>query len=289
MSRTNIKILLILLIFLLNTPLSAAPKVVVSVAPLHSLVAALMDGVAVPTLLLEQDVAYDRTMDNFQKSRLLTADIMIWSGPGLETSIAQTLEQMPLLEQKLLTLSNYVPLLGRHEVSAPIASRQLNRELGFWNDPRLASMAVRMITPRLVRLDPDHQEQYLDNEIRLLNQLKDLEREIADRLSMFESIALEAMAGIDPYFSHRFVITPVIVSSETQGFNRVAIGRSNTCAKRRFQPNFLKPGPTLYFESMRTAADHIASCMQHRKDAGTLASHEERQYLSDSSAGIMGI
>lgn len=57
--------------------------------------------------------------------------------------------------------------------------RDQTREMKFWFDPRLAIMAVRRIAPLLVHLDPEDQELYLDNEIRLVQKLKGLEPEIA--------------------------------------------------------------------------------------------------------------
>jgi len=259
------KALAMFLLCLFASSLSAAPRVVVSLAPLHSLVASLMEGVAEPTLLLQQDAASGEALDAFQKSRLLTADMVVWSGAGLEKSIARTLEGMPLLENKLLTLSNYVPLLGRADAWGPVESRQLSRELGFWNDPRLAIMAVRMLTPRLVRLDPDNQEIYLDNEIGLLKRLKGLEKAITRDLSGYDAASPRAIAALDPYFRHRFIPASLDVSDTTGGYRRVADG--GECSGLAVESAEIQPGPAYYREFMQQTAKTLAACMW-RTDKG---------------------
>ena len=171
--------LLTLFLMLLTSMVHAAPRVVVSIPSLHSLVVELMQGAEQPQLILAQDMADSGEMDAFQKTQMIAADMVIWVGPGLETPMAHTLAELPILNNKLITLSNYVPLLARDDYQGSLESRQLSRDLRFLTDPRLAVMAVRMITPRLVRLDPEHQELYLDNEIALIGKLKSLEQDCA--------------------------------------------------------------------------------------------------------------
>jgi zinc transport system substrate-binding protein len=65
---------------------SADPKVVVSIKPLHSLVAGVMENVGEPELLLNGTVSpHDYNLKPSQAQGLQDADLVIWVGEGLET------------------------------------------------------------------------------------------------------------------------------------------------------------------------------------------------------------
>ncbi|MCU7810636.1 MAG: hypothetical protein KZQ77_05300, partial [Candidatus Thiodiazotropha sp. (ex Notomyrtea botanica)] len=70
----------------------AAPRVVVSLPAIHSLVANIMHGVGEPVLLYDHESNTADTLDPFQKSELLTADLVIWIGAGLEASLSDMLD-----------------------------------------------------------------------------------------------------------------------------------------------------------------------------------------------------
>ena len=83
-------------------------------------------------------------------------------------------------------------------------------------------LVVHQITPQLVRLDPEHQDLYLDNEIALMMQLHGLEAEIASRLGPAPSLSADRLAGIDPYFRHRFLDSAMIVAAADEGLRKVS-------------------------------------------------------------------
>jgi len=269
--------MVLLLMFVSAGPVSAAPRVVVSIPPLYSLVSALMQGAEEPALILEQDTAYSGNMDAFQKSQMIAADMVIWVGPGLETPIARTLEQLPILDSKLITLSNYVPLLTRDDHQGPPESRQLSRDLRFWTDPRLAIMAVRMITPRLVRLDPEHQELYLDNEIALIKKLKILEQDIAAMFVPFNSKPHDMVAGLDRYFAHRFMASTELASNVDGALYKVSTGRPTSCINIKSVKQNMTPAASYYFETMRQTAQAVYSCIKGSQAQTTVAKQEQAE------------
>ena len=64
---------------------TAAPDVVVSIKPVHSLVAAIMQGVGEPQLIVDGAASphtYNLRPSNARK--LEKADVVFWVGPGLE-------------------------------------------------------------------------------------------------------------------------------------------------------------------------------------------------------------
>lgn len=261
----------LLLAFGISGSVVAEPRVVVSLAPLHSLVSALMQGVTEPVLLFERDVDADSKLDPFQKGRMITADMLVWVGPGLETPLAQMLEQSPMLRNKLITLSNYLPLLRHAGYAGLGTSRQSAHDMTFWSDPRLAIMAVRMITPRLVRLDPDHQEIYLDNEIALIKQLQDLEQEISDLLAPYGAGSALQIAGVDQYFRHRYLASAAFETDNGGSLRKVSTSIAATCTHTNDNAATLTPGSDYYFAAMRQTAQAVAGCMQRLEAAKTVS------------------
>jgi zinc transport system substrate-binding protein len=70
----------------------AAPQVVVSIKPIHSLAAGVMQGVASPILLLEPPNSPHYFQLRPSHAKLLQeADLMIWVGPDLENFLSTPL------------------------------------------------------------------------------------------------------------------------------------------------------------------------------------------------------
>lgn len=73
----------------------AAPEVVVSVKPIHSLVAAVMEGVAVPKLIVEGAASpHTFTMKPSNARSLEKADVIFWVGENLETFLEKPLNAL---------------------------------------------------------------------------------------------------------------------------------------------------------------------------------------------------
>ena len=248
-------------------PAIAEPKVVVGNAPVHSLVSALMEGVGKPKLLIDSAAVSNTELNPFQLADLLTADMVVWAGAGYESVVDKALTGMPQLENKLLTLSNYVPLLPREGYDPLSSARQANRDLRFWSDPKLAVMAVRLITPRLVRLDPDNTERYLDNEIELLAKIKSLGKEVAQLLEPYTFTAAVDLNAVDPYFKNRFLANKLYLHAEGS-FKKVAnsITGKTACTVSIGNTRIL-PGSSHYFEMLRITARSVTSCMRGSHDS----------------------
>jgi len=192
---------------LFSTTTYAKPTVVVSVEPLYELVAGLMNGVDKPIVLLKKD-ELAKNLSNTQVQQLLTADMLIRVGDGLERQLGQSLKHdLKIISNYTLTLSNYLPLLrsGDQLSNKNLTERQQKNDLRFWMDPKLLVMATRYITPQLVRMDPENQEQYLNNEIVLLKQIKTMAQQTAKAVETFSRQEKAKLASFNPYFAHRFL------------------------------------------------------------------------------------
>src|SRR5687768_3965785 len=69
-----------------------APKVVASIAPVHSLVAAVMQGIAEPLLLVPANVSdHDYALKPSDLRTIEGADLVVWIGEPLETYLVRPL------------------------------------------------------------------------------------------------------------------------------------------------------------------------------------------------------
>jgi zinc transport system substrate-binding protein len=88
-------LLLSLISLALNTKSWAAPEVVVSIKPVHSIVAALMEGVGKPKLLLQgNESPHDFSMRPSQAKSIQEADLLIWIGESLEGFLAKPVKNL---------------------------------------------------------------------------------------------------------------------------------------------------------------------------------------------------
>lgn len=101
-----------------------APNVVVSIAPLHSLVARLMTGIGTPTLLIAGNASpHSFTLRPSDARSLSAAQLVVWVGPILETS----------LRGPLATLAGSARLVTL--IEAPDIDLLAQREGGVWDHP----------------------------------------------------------------------------------------------------------------------------------------------------------
>tara|TARA_R110002096_G_scaffold36365_2_gene101664 strand:+ start:643 stop:1533 length:891 start_codon:yes stop_codon:yes gene_type:complete len=89
--------LAVLLLALAFRPAAAdAPRIVVSIKPLHGLVAALLEGLAKPELLLEGEATpHAFTLKPSARQALQRADVVVWIGPGMEEFLVKPLSVLP--------------------------------------------------------------------------------------------------------------------------------------------------------------------------------------------------
>lgn len=74
---------------------NAAPDVVVSIKPIHSLVASIMQGIGEPALIVEGAASpHTFTMKPSNARAVQGADIVFWMGPGMEAFLEKPLEAL---------------------------------------------------------------------------------------------------------------------------------------------------------------------------------------------------
>ena len=105
------RIVLVLLLACLPAQiLFASPRVIVSIAPIHSLAQAVMDGVGEPQLILNTNQSpHTGSLSPSSVRNVLSADLVVWVGPQLETQLRKLVDQLP--PEKLITLTNSPELM----------------------------------------------------------------------------------------------------------------------------------------------------------------------------------
>ena len=76
-------------------PAAAAPKVVASIKPVHSLVAGVMQGIGEPTLLIKSGGSpHSYSLRPSEAKALQEADVVFWVGEGIETFLEKPLASL---------------------------------------------------------------------------------------------------------------------------------------------------------------------------------------------------
>lgn len=194
-----------------SSSLMTRPNIIVSIEPLYELVSSLSHGVVKPEVIYINFSDIKQPLSSWQQEKLLSADIIVRVGKGFEPQLDDFLSQQgKSLQNKTITLSNYIPLLEKDDIRAKdeniiFTDRQAYGDMRFWMDPRLLKMLTDYIAPQLVMMDPIHCEEYLDNEIVLRAQLKKVEEKM---MTLFRQMSLEQkllLGQLNPYLKNRYL------------------------------------------------------------------------------------
>ncbi len=200
------------------------PRVVVSILPVHSLVAAVMAGRGAPQLLIRAGASpHDASLRPSDARALSAADLVIWVGPGLETFLEKPLAALAGEAHTIaLTEAPGMRLLevragGAFEAHAAATEpRGSDAEDGheavnphLWLDPENAARIVRMAARALSGLDPANAAAYGANAARLEAELDDLDRALRERLAPVADLPYLVFHDAYAYFEARYGLNPL--------------------------------------------------------------------------------
>lgn len=227
---------------------ASAPNVVVSIKPIHSLVAGVMQGVAEPQLLVKGGSPHGYVLRPSEARMLANADLVIWVGPALEGFLekslatlghrAQQLELLETLHDQLLPLREGGSWEEHgHEKSGGHQHAQTadttssadpagERNAHLWLSPRLAIKIVAQTASRLSEIDPARQASYQTNAHRLQQRLIALDRQLADKLTPVKTVPYIVFHDAYQYFEAAYglnVVGSITVDPERQpGARRIS-------------------------------------------------------------------
>ncbi|MDE1149082.1 MAG: zinc ABC transporter substrate-binding protein [Azospirillaceae bacterium] len=174
-----------------------APHVVASVKPVHSLVAALMQGVGQPRLLVDGTASpHSFSLKPSDADALSHADIVFWMGPTLEPFLVKplqtlakgahvvTLIQAPGLRPLALrTAGVWADDDHAHLTAAAAGTPDTQIDGHAWLDPSNAKAMAVAMADALIAQDPADATRYRDNLAALLRSLDALDAEIGALLA----------------------------------------------------------------------------------------------------------
>ncbi|AYM05351.1 zinc ABC transporter substrate-binding protein ZnuA [Agrobacterium radiobacter] len=239
---------------------TAAPDVVVSIKPVHSLVAAIMRGVGEPQLIVDGAASphtYNLRPSNARK--LEKADVVFWVGPGLEAFLekplealaskatvveledAKGLEKLPFREGGPFEAhdhgdeghdahDDHAEEEGAHDHGHDHAEGHGDHDHGaydthLWLDPANAKAMAQTIETALIAADAGNAATYQANTKKLIDDLDALDAELKETVKPVKDKPFIVFHDAYQYFEHRYGVKTagsITVSPETlPGADRV--------------------------------------------------------------------
>ena len=237
MSRLPVVALILGLFWLAAAPASAAaktPKVAASIAPIHSLVSAVMGGVGTPDLLIEPDQSpHSFSLRPSQARGIAQADVIFWVGPGLEAPLSNALAAAPsarivsLMDAPGLELLPARPAglwsgmqdeeVHRHDLHDHEGHDHGDIDPHLWLDPQNAIAIVRHVAHVLSDIDQDNASLYTQNADKTVLELERLQADLQQQLAGVSDRSFFVMHDSLAYFAHRFHLAiggTIIVSAD---------------------------------------------------------------------------
>ncbi|WP_430251804.1 zinc ABC transporter substrate-binding protein ZnuA [Neorhizobium sp. DAR64860/K0K1] len=224
-----------------------APSVVVSIKPIHSLVASVMKGVAEPKLIVEGAASpHTYNMRPSNASALQKADLIFWVGHGMEAFLEKPLEALGT-KAAVVSLEDAPGLTklkfregGVFEPEAEEEGHDHGHSHGsedhaagaeddgdhdhdgndvhLWLDPMNAKAMAQEIEKALVQADPENATTYQANGADLMKRLDALDTELKTTLEPVKNKPFIVFHDAYQYFENRYgvkVAGSITVSPES--------------------------------------------------------------------------
>ena len=219
---------------LLGSTAMAAPNVVASIKPVHSLVAAVMEGVGEPTLIVRGAASpHTYALRPSDAGALQDADLVFWTGAGMELFLADALTTLSG-EAEVVELSQApgITLLPVREGGTFEAHSHEGEghdhehdheehdheghdhdhdhaggDMHFWLDPQNAIHMVDAIAAALSQADPENATAYAANAEREKADLVALQAEVTASLAPVADKPFLVFHDAYQYFENRFGLT----------------------------------------------------------------------------------
>lgn len=205
-------VLLLLTALSRATPgLADSPRIVASIKPLHSLVAALTQGLYTPYLLIDrQQSPHNFHLKPSDMRQLQQADVIVYAGPEIETFLQGTLDKMTHAHIIALSAVDGVKLLPARtadEHGDEYRHGDHDRDGHAWLSTHNAQRLADALTARLLQLDPEHEQRYRHNAQQLQQRLQQLESDIRTRLAPLRERPFIQFHDAFQYFETEFKLT----------------------------------------------------------------------------------
>lgn len=213
------------------------PAVLASIAPVHSLVAAVMDGVGEPELLVPATASdHDYALKPSDVRKIAGSDLVVWVGEALETYLVKPVGTEGVADLELLGLPGVDPhpfrpseanpepaeaapaereesRLDKHGAAGAEAQGPPHAHTGLdphvWLDPVRAKAIVLVVAERLAEIDSRNAALYRRNASAAAAQLDRLDAEIRSRLAALSGKPFVTFHDGYSYFVERYGLEQV--------------------------------------------------------------------------------
>ena len=225
--------MLMILSALQVVPAHAVPKVVVSIAPVHSLMSEVMQGVGEPVLLIEGGQSpHSSHLAPSARREIANADLLIWLGASFETSLAKAFAQtyapskvISLLTapaiHKLPIRTNGIWNAEHHHdekegskeeeqasVEVPDPLMVLKSDPHVWLSTQNAIEIVSLLATEISRIDPDNADEYSLNRLQVIEKINKLEQILRRDLKPVNHVPYLVFHDAYHYFEDEFGLSP---------------------------------------------------------------------------------
>ena len=257
-------------------------KAVASIAPIHSLLSGVMEGVGEPGLLVRGSASpHAYALKPSDVKRLHRADLVFWAGPGLERFLIKPLSGLPARVRVVRLTPKAEAARGEGDPHR-------------WLDPRNAAAMIEVMAGALIKADAANKARYEANAAKLRRDLVALERQIRADLRPVAVVPYLVFHDAYKYFEKRFDLASqgfvAIHADRPPGAGRILMLRRKilegaiACVftEPQFKPALIKtliedteartavldplgsglqPGPGLYGKLMRGMAKTLLGCL----------------------------
>lgn len=278
----------------------AAPRVAADIAPVHSLVASVMEGVGEPALIVPRGASpHGHSLRPSEASALAGADLVVWMGPALTPWLEQAVERLGGDARSLVLLDVDGTTLLPYRDDPNFEPEDAADEHGetdphAWLDPENAILWLHTLADALARIDPENADLYRANAETAGERIAGLAAEIADELAPVKGHPFIVFHDAYQYFEHRFGLRALGAiahgDAAPPGPRRIAAMRKLIRDKHAAcifaEPQFpsaliatvtegtetraavldplgvdLEPGSDLYGQLIRDIADQLQACL----------------------------
>lgn len=240
-----------------------AADVVVTIKPLHSLAASVMQGVGAPRLLVSGAASpHSFALRPSDAAALRKADLIVWVGPELETALEKSLSTLakpgsvlPVLELPGLRLLEareggvwdehaHGHDTGHEHKDGHARDHDHHEDPHVWLDPANAKVIAMAVAGELARIDPANAGRYRANAEALGGRLDALHEELAARTKPLHGIGYIVFHDAYQYFEARYGLEPagsITVSPDRQPGARRVTEIRDTIVKRKVRCVFAEP------------------------------------------------
>lgn len=225
---------------LIGAALAQKPTVVVTVEPYRFLLQELVGDRMLVRVLVPPSFnphVYEPTPS--QVKEVAQAALVVANGAGLDKWVVD----------KLVRPNNLnVPVFQATEVvAASLIPTPTGPDPHIWVDPALMAKVVPPLAEALAKVDPAGKALYQARAQRLERALRDLDREVADRLRVRSKPGVIALRNPFRYFSQRYqipILYVVVPNPEAPDVTAKAVAEAKRLAQEKGVRHLLAPLPT---------------------------------------------